>query len=68
MCGLPSLKIKKPSPNFFKNSRSITQGGVQLNIMSDKDMTERHVLSEQFPQSKLLMLVSYSTKHEKSIY
>mgnify|MGYP003472603571 CR=1 FL=1 len=34
-------------------------------IMSDKDMTERHVLSEQFPQSKLLICLFHTLRSMK---
>ena len=34
-------------------------------FMSDKDMTERHVLSEQFPQSKLLICLFHTLRSMK---
>lgn len=34
-------------------------------IMSDKDMTERHVLYEQFPQSKLLICLFHTLRSMK---
>ena len=56
VCGLPSLKIKKPSPNLFKNSRSITQGGVQLDVLC---------LTKTFPQSKLLICLFHTLQSMK---
>ena len=56
--GLPSLKIKSNYWAEFKKHNSswtLTQC-----IMSDKDMTERNVLSEQFPQSKLLICLFHT--------
>ena len=45
-------EFKKHNSNW-----SLTQG-----IMSDKDMTERIVLSEQFPQSKLLICLFHTLR------
>ena len=49
-------ECKKHNSNW-----SLTQG-----IMSDKDMTERIVLSKQFPQSKLLICLIHTLRTMRS--
>ncbi len=60
-----TLKIKKLLQNVLKNSRSILQIGSTKCIMSDKNMTERTALSEQFQQSKLLICLFHTLRTMK---
>ena len=65
VCGLTSLKTKKQLLQEFKKNNSswnLTQ------CMFNKDMIERNVLSEQFPQLKLLICFVSHTMHYTKRY